>query len=223
MCKPSVCFALVCLATTLAQNLGYHRYSTMTADTEPERQDKIITFWSLYLLDRSVALRLGRAPAIQDYDISLPYPSPSAKCSTEVAGLFGYWLDVARVQGKITEKLYSPGALSRPQEERFHSAAQLEVELDAAYSKRGQLQRILNTGKDVGRDTSIRESYEDVLLNSDYVMHYSILALVQYAKPASPGEPSPALDAARKALRLFHARPVRDEVNVYFWVSYCHW
>lgn len=160
---------------------------------------------------------------IQDFDISLPYPSPSDRVPHGMATLFAYWLDVSRVQGQVNEKLFSPGALSRSQDERFRSAAQLEADLTMAYAKRLQIQNPLGPTEYLGCDASIRESYEKILLNSDHVMHYSVLALVQYSKPVIPGQPSPALDAARKALDLFHDLTTLNTVNAYFWVSYCHW
>ena len=78
MCKPSECWALISKAADMCQTLGYHRIGTMAQDTERERDEKIALFWYVYMTDKTVSLRLGRAATIQDYDISLPVPERSA-------------------------------------------------------------------------------------------------------------------------------------------------
>jgi hypothetical protein len=85
-----------------------------------------VLFWSIYLLDKALSLRSGRAPVIQDYDITVPrnlgmgvVPDVSWRV------LLNQWISYAEFLGKAYEQLYSPAALARPQELRVESARQL--------------------------------------------------------------------------------------------------
>ena len=69
-------------------------------------------------MDRSLSLRLGRAPTIPDYDISLPETLSNSQL-----------IRTARIQGKVYEKLYSPFALSEPSNERAAHAQQLAIDI----------------------------------------------------------------------------------------------
>lgn len=111
------------IAATLCQTLGYHRLRPST----PENDSKAVLFWSAYLLDKSLSLRSGRAPAIQDYDITASRVlGPSVNLPEEPGRLIVYhWITFADFNGKAYEQLYSPAALARPPEQRAESARQL--------------------------------------------------------------------------------------------------
>ncbi|PSN71517.1 hypothetical protein BS50DRAFT_518657 [Corynespora cassiicola Philippines] len=145
MSKPSLCWVMISHAAGLCQNLGYHRYSTMKDDAEEERASKLNLFWFIYMLDKTLSLRLGRASTIQDWDISLPYLvgeyiNPPKDSSVEPAGgseMMIYWIKVAQIQGQAYEKLFSPaGSLKSPQE-RTKIAQDLVCTLDRAWAERG--------------------------------------------------------------------------------------
>lgn len=91
MCKPSLCYVMMSTAAGLCQNLGYHRYSTMKDDSEDERNAKIHVFWMIYMFDKTMSLRLGRASIIQDFDIELPFLGDGRKGGE----MLGYWVKVA--------------------------------------------------------------------------------------------------------------------------------
>ena len=81
-------------------------------------------FWSTYLLDRALSIRSGRAPVIQDYDITvgrgigegIDLPDESWRV------VLNQWISYADFLGRAYEQLYSPAALARPQEQRAESA-----------------------------------------------------------------------------------------------------
>lgn len=140
MCKPSLCWVMVSLAAGLCQSLGYHRYQTMKDDSEEERTSKIQIFWMIYMFDKTLSLRLGRACFIQDWDISLPFVMPADK-HPRAAGrnaMLTYWVNTARVQGLAYEKLFSPAAFSRSSEDRAQTAAELIHAMDQAWYERGE-------------------------------------------------------------------------------------
>ncbi|KAK7182408.1 uncharacterized protein CC84DRAFT_1101011 [Paraphaeosphaeria sporulosa] len=147
MCKPSLCWTMISTAAHLSQNLGYHRYQTMKDDSEEERNAKIHVFWFIYVMDKTLSLRLGRASIIQDWDMSLPYPnidSDHARFGSLVqqgqkgTELLLYWIKIAQIQGRVYEKLFSPAGFLRPMSERARTATELVDALNKAWTERGE-------------------------------------------------------------------------------------
>lgn len=147
MSKPSLCWTMISTAANLAQHLGYHRYQTMKDDSEDERNAKIHVFWFIYMMDKTLSLRLGRASMIQDWDMSLPYPnidSDHARFGSLVqqgqrgTKMLLYWIKVAQIQGQAYEKLFSPAGSLRSTEERARTATELVDGLNKAWSERGE-------------------------------------------------------------------------------------
>ena len=146
--KPSLCSTMISTAAHLAQNLGYHRHQTMKDDSEEERNAKIHVFWFIYMMDKTLSLRLGRASIIQDWDMSLPYPnidSDHARFGSLVqqgqkgTEIMLYWIKVAQIQGQAYEKLFSPAGSLRPMEERARTATELVAALNKCWSERGEV------------------------------------------------------------------------------------
>lgn len=121
------------IAATLCQTLGYHRIRVSTPDNEP----KVILFWCAYLLDKALSVRSGRAPVIQDYDITVPRLLDTDVDAQDVSWtvVLNQWIRYADFLGRAYEQLYSPAALARPQEQRAESARQL-VQTMGAFSSR---------------------------------------------------------------------------------------
>ncbi|KAI4650118.1 uncharacterized protein J4E78_008400 [Alternaria triticimaculans] len=124
MCKPSLCWIMISSAAGLCQSLGY---------------TKIHIFWMIYMLDKTLSLRLGRSSILQDWDISLPFvvsSDPNDK-HAESSAFLSYWIKVARVQGLTYEKLFCPAAFTRSTEERTRIAIELVNSLNQAWYERG--------------------------------------------------------------------------------------
>lgn len=140
MSKPSLAWVLSAMAANMSQSMGYHRYQTFQNDDEDDRNCKIYLFWMIYVFDKQLSLRLGRASVIQDWDMSLPFISPTSTPGSEVlAGgqTVSYWAKVARVQGQTYEKLFSPAAFLRSPEERTRTAIDLINAMNQAWYERG--------------------------------------------------------------------------------------
>ncbi|CAO2653775.1 Nn.00g031860.m01.CDS01 [Neocucurbitaria sp. VM-36] len=138
MCKPSLCWILISSAAGLCQNLGYHRINTMMNDTHEERKSKIHMFWMIYLFDKTLSLRLGRASIIQDWDISLPFLTPGDNTDQDESNrMLAYWVKVARVQGQTYEKLFCPAAFLKTPAERTRIAVELVDAMNLAWYERG--------------------------------------------------------------------------------------
>lgn len=101
----------------------------MEHDTPSTQQEKMGLFWSIYCLDKALSLRLGRSSSIQDYDISLPMNFEASNVVQPWKTIHKLWIRLAKIQGKVYEFLYSPAALSQPEEDRVSHARQLAEEM----------------------------------------------------------------------------------------------
>ncbi|KAJ4984606.1 fungal specific transcription factor domain-containing protein [Stagonosporopsis vannaccii] len=162
MCKPSLAWVLTAMAAGMSQNLGYHRYQTFQNDEEEERNSKVHLFWMIYMFDKQLSLRLGRASVIQDWDMSLPLitstPSPAAM-ALGASQMMAYWIKIAKVQGQTYEKLFSPAAFLRSPEDRLSTAVDLINAMNQAWYERGEASVMdftpLNTGEDKSKRRKI--------------------------------------------------------------------
>ncbi|KAL2183603.1 hypothetical protein L209DRAFT_759267 [Thermothelomyces heterothallicus CBS 203.75] len=188
-------------AATLCQNLGYHRMSGGGADTAA----KAVLFWSAYLLDKALSIRSGRAPVIQDYDITvrrglgdgIDLPDTSWRV------VLNQWISYADFLGRAYEQLYSPAALARPQESRAESARQLvQTMLDLAKEQEPLMRHTREKMRGVKFDANSPFPMDMAILG-DELMHWSALTLVYRAIPSPPGSPSTfnqeCIHAARQA------------------------
>lgn len=197
-------------------SLGYNRLSSMQSDTESQRQQKIYLFWMVYIFDTGFSIRLGRSPVIRDHDITVPMVSDNGSVPRAFVGVLKYWIELGRVQCQAVEYLFSPAALQQLPEERSKRAANLAVRLQEVWEARDQvsLPHALE-GSPV--------SYLFLLRESDAIMHYSTVALVQHATMSQNGA-SPALEAARHALWLsIEIKQSHKDLPESMWSAHCHW
>lgn len=85
----------------------------MENDKSEDSRYKQFLFWSIYFIDKSLSLRLGRPSTIPDWDITIPRPSINDAHSEPVSAYFVLWIETARCQGNIYEMLYSPNAMAQ--------------------------------------------------------------------------------------------------------------
>jgi hypothetical protein len=153
-CKPSLCWVMTSAAAGLCQNLGYHRINTMINDTPKERNNKIHIFWMIYMFDKTLSLRLGRASIIQDWDISLPFiiPEDHDKDVRDGITMLSYWTKVARIQGRTYEQLFCPAAFLKSSEERMQTAAELVKAMNQTWYERADatVTDFANTTNNIG-------------------------------------------------------------------------
>jgi hypothetical protein len=161
MCKPSLAWVLTAMAAGLSQNLGYHRYQTFQNDEEEERNSKVHLFWMIYMFDKQLSLRLGRASVIQDWDMSLPLinAGPTPPQALGASQMMAYWIKVAKVQGQTYEKLFSPAAFLSSSEERTRTAINLVNAMNQAWYERGEASVMdftrLNSAEDMSKRRKI--------------------------------------------------------------------
>jgi hypothetical protein len=86
----------------------------MKNDKHEDFQYKQFLFWSIYFIDKSLSLRLGRPSTIPDWDITVPQPSTNDSISEAVIAYFVISIETARCQGNIYEMLYTPNSMAQP-------------------------------------------------------------------------------------------------------------
>ncbi|KAK0943842.1 hypothetical protein LTR29_004606 [Friedmanniomyces endolithicus] len=216
--KAHLALSLSSHAASMILSLGYHRLSTMQGDTDYARQVKISLFWMVYWFDTSFSVRLGHAPVIRDYDITVPrltLCSPIMPSAFLVA--FNYSTTLSGLQCQVVEQLYSPLALRQSAEERRRRASGLMVALGEALDER---QRAASTVPEEPVFGGIQVLFEE----SDAVMHHSTAALIQHATMSAASPDSPALGSARRALRLnVDAWKNHKHLPDFVWSGHCHW
>ncbi|PIG84026.1 fungal specific transcription factor domain protein [Aspergillus arachidicola] len=219
--KPSLALALTSTAFRLCQTLGYHRASSMENDSYTMKQNKRRLFWSVYVTEKALSLRLGRASSIQDYDISLPTTFELLGDFEPWRTIYPLWINLARIQGKVYEMLYSPAALCKPADERASYARQLAAEMQM---------NVEEPFKKASPKFSNISALDEIYLKSDQVCRLSVLTLIYRAIPAAVDSRSTFVDdcieTARVTLELHQGcMTMMEEGNRSNEVkcSYLHW
>lgn len=88
----------------------------MKNDKHDDFQYKQFLFWSIYFIDKSLSLRLGRSSTIPDWDITVPQPTTNDSIPEAALAYFVLSIETARCQGNIYEMLYAPNSTTQPDE-----------------------------------------------------------------------------------------------------------
>lgn len=112
--KPVLCWSLASKASEICQTLGYHRKTAAGVQGSEVSKYMQFLFWSVYYVDKTLSLRLGRASTIPDWEISVDLPAPPSADQEPILAYFVLWIKLARCQGNIYEMLYSPGSMMQP-------------------------------------------------------------------------------------------------------------
>ncbi|KAH6691446.1 fungal-specific transcription factor domain-containing protein [Plectosphaerella plurivora] len=222
--KPSLSWVLISKASELAQTLGWHRGTSMKALDQDDAEMRQFVFWSVYFLEKSLSLRLGRASTIADWDIGLPLPVTSQGRENPLLDYFSLWIRASRCQGRIYELLYSTEAIAQPDAVRQSRVATLAAEIlligkdtkdnDARYEK--------ETEQVVGRDMM------DFFIVSDEVLRTSMLTLIYRASPKEAGSATTfsldCIGAARQTLAKHQeCILIMNKTNGQFFSTYINW
>jgi len=149
--------------------LGYQREDVVSKMPHPETNRVRQLFWRIYIFDKNLSLRLGRAPIIQDYDVDLKYCSPPklpGKVPWDAATVA--LIEFSRIQAHVYETLYSPasGRLS------------VEDRLDLANELSRKLSRWLGGWRSIDGSKADRHDAFEMTFGPTEVTYYSVLTLV---------------------------------------------
>jgi hypothetical protein len=120
-----ICKKLVTHGCMIVQSLGWHRSSSTENDDGPLREQKLLIFWMLYIIDKNLSLRLGQASIFQDYDLDLSLPPVDLSAPIGPLGRVTLWVEAARVTSLVYQQLYSPTALKQTDAARLQAVQQL--------------------------------------------------------------------------------------------------
>ncbi|PKS09332.1 hypothetical protein jhhlp_003946 [Lomentospora prolificans] len=223
MSKPSLCWTLCSKASELCQTLGYHRAASMKNDSPEEASRKQALFWGVYMADKGLSLRMGRASSIQDWDITIPLPKPE-RSQGPLWHYFTLWVLCARVQGRIYELLYSPESVTQPDHVRKSRVETLtrELELVNIKTEEANIIWVQENEKTIGSQLLL------FLSTSDDVLRLSLLTLVHRAAPREKASPTTFTQDCIKAARETLARHqdcmnVLEGANSTLFSIYIHW
>lgn len=136
----SMAWTLISTAARVCQSLGYHRLLS-TKDTNIENVDtKKAIFGYVYILDKTLSLRLGRPSSMHEYDLA-----PDILLTTSATGsqswdfVWCLWVEAATIHGWTFEQLYSPQAMNLPQQARLEAVQRLSAVVIAAKRKNSKV------------------------------------------------------------------------------------
>ncbi|KAL2843158.1 hypothetical protein BJY01DRAFT_197527 [Aspergillus pseudoustus] len=217
--KPSFALTLTSTASRLCQALECHRKSSLEGISVEERSRRLAVFWSIYCMDRALSLRLGRAPTIPDYDIDLPATFEWSDIGEPWLTAYSLWIQMARIQGLVYEKLYSPAALRQDLGVRMAEARNLAARMqdDVMYPFE-KIYPILNNMTRI----------ESMYIQCDEVCRFSTLTLIYRAIPPQVGSTGTFVDeclqSARSALQSHKScMELLKEAAPGTKLSYFHW
>ncbi|TKA64859.1 hypothetical protein B0A49_08003 [Cryomyces minteri] len=108
--RPSLALSFASAGARLCQDAGYH---CLTFDSsESQAQQKIITFWFVFLMDRGLSLNFGRSPSLQNYDVTASRPTLVEAQGDRGLFFCSVGVELAYLQGDVYEQLYSGRAQS---------------------------------------------------------------------------------------------------------------
>lgn len=116
--------------------MGLHSSHAIVTEQGEAVQRKICLFWAVYVLEKTVALRLGRPSTIRDQDITIPRLTLDRKMTSLAYSRLPDWIDAASIYGRLYDSLYSPPALAQPGSVRISRASALASELERMIAAR---------------------------------------------------------------------------------------
>ncbi|KAK4442606.1 hypothetical protein QBC34DRAFT_312772, partial [Podospora aff. communis PSN243] len=231
--RPLLAWQMNCLAAQICQTLGYHRlplFAGPSARPSANKDDRAELIAFAYVLDKGLALRLGRAAAFQDYDILAPSFASINVAEIdpwELASLF--WFRHAQIQGRIYEQLYSSSACALPPEQRTRHALNLADEVKAMIRDAehvGSLLGEVHIDNDNPESTDWDAEGLKCAYLSEMVTYYGTLSLIYRAVPVEDGTGlfvPDCVEAGREALR-YHTECMQiSKEHPEAQAGYIHW
>ncbi|KAK3327186.1 fungal-specific transcription factor domain-containing protein [Cercophora scortea] len=137
--NPQPSSLLISTAIRLSHNIGLHKRGTGFNLNPIEIEQRKRVFWIAYMLDKDLCLRSGRPPAQDDDDMNVDLPDadpednigniPLADGKGKM-NLFRVMCELAMVEGKVYNKLYSTKATKQSPGEILNTIGELDQELE---------------------------------------------------------------------------------------------
>jgi hypothetical protein len=113
----------------MIQALGLQHNTPAGMEGLEEKAQNRGVFWTIYITEKMLSLRLGRSSTFRDQDITQARLGVERPGRSFLAELAPGWINMASIQGRIYDNIYSPGALMQPLHVRTSRARALIDEL----------------------------------------------------------------------------------------------
>lgn len=136
----------------------------------------------IIIIDKTLSLRLTRPSTTRNIDITIPKPSEISQDDVSAFGflsLLSKWIDVALIQGRVYDELFSPRALGQPEEDRQSCARALAADLRRAFEATCSAENeVLEL-----RRQAVGDGVHELFLRADRINHLVTLTLIYGAIP----------------------------------------
>ncbi|RDW93602.1 putative C6 transcription factor [Aspergillus mulundensis] len=197
----SAAWSFINSASQMIQALGLQHSTPAGTDSPEESAYRRNVFWTIYMNEKMLSLRLGRPSTFRDQDITLPRPGMERPNGTFLAELAPGWITMASIQGRIYDDIYSPGALMQPPHIRTSRAQALAAEMETAMQ---HIQDVHNH-YDASKAQVLGLEYHEIAKRSDQVNCLIMLTLIYQGivpeKPSASAFCQECIDAARETLQ----------------------
>ena len=125
------CANMLGIAIRMAQTIGLHAAYKNSEVSEQEKERRRRIWYSLFILDRLVALQLGGAVMIRDSDFSVELPSSQLDNATDNSELLylRHMVGLSKVIGHVIDNLYRPAQAVIQLEQLLETVRYLDIEL----------------------------------------------------------------------------------------------
>ncbi|KAI1733607.1 fungal-specific transcription factor domain-containing protein [Xylaria scruposa] len=210
--RATLAWTYISNAANICQTLGFH-HLVKSGQDDGSQEAQVGLFWLVFLLEKSLSLRLDRSSNFRDAEITTPLPTDAniRRCAR-----------TSRIQGKIYDQLYSRTGLARSDVDRGVIAQTLASEL----------REILSETKIACHNLVIApgDKMLPVYLKIELVKQLSLLTLILRAVQAAVGSPTTITDecamAARETLDMHQQAmaAIKDSKEDQFMTHrYLHW
>ncbi|KAG9663185.1 hypothetical protein KCU64_g1481, partial [Aureobasidium melanogenum] len=105
--EPEIAWHMLTTAVARAIAVGLDRRLTSSEKLKPQYQSRIDTWWSLFVLDKVLAVELQRPPMIRDcfHDQEMPWINGPNQGHPSLQNCFLAIIDLAKIQEKVLEAL----------------------------------------------------------------------------------------------------------------------
>lgn len=106
----------------------------LTPDEQREvEQERIDTFWAVFILDRVISSGTGRPVTFREDDFELPFPEPSVDLATTRPALFPIFLEIIHLYGRVSDVLNNIHNIHDLTQEKWGKLSKMENHLTKLY------------------------------------------------------------------------------------------
>ncbi|KAE8159234.1 hypothetical protein BDV40DRAFT_273732 [Aspergillus tamarii] len=222
--RTHLAWTLITAAHQCSYSLGYHTHPDNSNEPLNSRSQTGLLFWTVYYLEKTLCLRIGRSSTITDSDITISRPKRPPESNSYHLDYINLQLKLASLAARIYELLFSAGASRISRNERTQRALELYHELHGYCEK---VDEIIQLWKQSTANYAINDQLQ-IITSSDKVFRLSLKTLISQAI-STPEESTSCfseecISSARDALDC-HQKSVADfsDKGLLFVSSYINW